>query len=66
MKLCTLLAFALFTGSLQAQVTFNRLLHADQEPQNWLMYGGNYSSHGHSLLTQVNPKNVKNLQLRWV
>jgi alcohol dehydrogenase (cytochrome c) len=66
MKLCAVLVFALITGSLQAQVTFHRLLHADQEPQNWLMYGGNYSSHGHSLLTQVNTENVKNLQLKWV
>ncbi len=26
--------------SLNAQVTFDRLLHADKEPQNWLTYGG--------------------------
>src|SRR5215472_7354798 len=33
-----LLAFALaaFSASLSAQVTFDRLLHADREPQNWL------------------------------
>jgi alcohol dehydrogenase (cytochrome c) len=66
MKFCALLAFGLLTGSLQAQVTFDQLLHANQEPQNWLMYGGNYSNHGHSLLTQLNPQNVKDLQLKWV
>ena len=54
------------TGSLQAQVTFNRLLHASQEPQNWLTYGGTYASDRYSLLTEINRKNVKNLQLKWV
>jgi alcohol dehydrogenase (cytochrome c) len=66
MKLCALLACALLTGSLQAQVTFNQMLHANQEPQNWLMYGGTYTSQRYSLLTQVNTENVKNLQLKWM
>ena len=66
MKLCALLACALLTGSLQAQVTFNEMLHANQEPQNWLMYGGTYTSQRYSLLTQVNTENVKNLQLKWI
>src|ERR1700743_1809831 len=50
----------------QAQVTFDRLLHADQEPQNWLTYSGSYASHRYSLLTQINRDNVKGLQLKWV
>ena len=66
MKLCVLLVFALLTGSLQAQVTFDRLLHASQEPQNWLTYGGTYANDRYSRLTQINQKNVKNLQLKWV
>ncbi len=66
MKLSVLLVFALLTGSLQAQVTFNDLLHANQEPQNWLMYSGTYASHRYSLLTQINRKNVKDLQLKWI
>ena len=28
-------------GSLGAQVTFDRILNADKEPQNWLTYSGN-------------------------
>ena len=31
--------------SLPAQVTFDRILHADREPQNWLTYSGTVSSH---------------------
>ncbi len=66
MKLIVLLVFALLAGPLNAQVTFNRLLHADQEPQNWLTYGGTYANDRYSLLTQINRKNVGNLQLKWV
>ena len=66
MRLCVMLAFALLTGSMQAQVSFNELLHANQQPQNWLTYGGTYSNDRYSLLTQVKTDNVKNLQLRWV
>ena len=66
MKFRLLLIFALLTGSLQAQVTYQRLLHADQEPQNWLTYSGGYASNRYSLLTQINRDNVKNLQMKWV
>ena len=30
--------------SLGAQVTYDRLLHSDKEPQNWLTYSGGYGS----------------------
>ena len=66
MKLLALLTLALCTGSLQAQVSSNELLHADQEPQNWLTYGGTYANQRYSLLKQVSTDNVKNLQLKWV
>jgi alcohol dehydrogenase (cytochrome c) len=48
------------------QVTFERLLRADREPQNWLSYSGTVFNQRHSLLTQVTPANVKNLELQWV
>jgi alcohol dehydrogenase (cytochrome c) len=60
-----LLAFAI-PFSLCAQVTPERLLHASDEPQNWLTYSGGYSSQRYSLLKQVDPGNVKNLELKWV
>jgi alcohol dehydrogenase (cytochrome c) len=51
---------------LQAQVTFDRILHAGQEPQNWLTYSGTVLSQRYSLLNQITPANVKNLELQWV
>jgi alcohol dehydrogenase (cytochrome c) len=61
-----LLPLVFLGGSLLAQVTYDRLLHADREPQNWLTYSGGYASHRYSALTQINRDNVKNLQLKWV
>ena len=49
-----------------AQVTPQRLTAASAEPQNWLTYSGNYSSHRFSPLDQITPANVKNLKLQWV
>ena len=46
-------------------VTYDRLLHADREPHNWLSYSGNYAGHRYSPLSQINRTNVKNLQLKW-
>jgi alcohol dehydrogenase (cytochrome c) len=51
---------------LPAQVTYDRILHADREPQNWLTYSGGYAGARYSLLTQLNRDNVKNLALKWV
>ncbi len=51
---------------LPAQVTADRILHADREPQNWLTYGGGYSSNRYSLLNLLTRENVGNLELKWV
>ena len=56
----------LVPGVVGAQVTFERLLNADQEPQNWLTYSGGYSSTRHSGLDQIAPANVDDLELKWV
>jgi alcohol dehydrogenase (cytochrome c) len=53
-------------GSLQAQVGFERLLRAAEEPQNWLSYSGAYSSWRYSPLEQITRANAKNLELQWV
>jgi glucose dehydrogenase len=61
------LALLLFAvSSVSAQVTYNRMLHASQEPQNWLTYSGSYTSQRYSLLTQIDRQNVGKLQLKWV
>src|SRR5215213_4964169 len=50
----------------QSQVTFDRILHADREPQNWLSYSGTPMNQRYSGLTQITPANVKDLQQQWV
>src|SRR5689334_12568310 len=47
-------------------VPFERILKANQEPQNWLTYGGSLMSQRHSALTQITPENAKELELKWV
>lgn len=61
-----LLLFIAIAGSAPAQVSFDRLLRAGQEPQNWLTYSGSYLSQRHSVLDQITTANVKNLALQWV
>src|ERR1700681_1592030 len=56
----------LIAGTLSAQVSFDRLVNAGKEPQNWLTYSGNLMSQRYSPLDQVTPQNVKNLELKWV
>jgi alcohol dehydrogenase (cytochrome c) len=47
-------------------VPFERILRANQEPQNWLTYSGNLNSQRHSALTQISPENARDLSLAWV
>jgi alcohol dehydrogenase (cytochrome c) len=62
--------FSLFmlagAGSLWAQVSWERLLNANREPQNWLTYSGTMQSQRYSTLSEIKPDNVKNLELKWV
>jgi alcohol dehydrogenase (cytochrome c) len=59
------LVLAAGTG-LAAQVSVGRLLRAADEPRNWLTYSGDYAGHRHSLLRQIDPSNVKNLEMKWI
>jgi len=65
-SLLLLFLVSLIPPSLRAQVSSERLLHADDEPQNWLTYSGSYASQRYSPLHQVDAANVKNLELKWV
>ena len=47
-------------------VSSDRLLNADSEPQNWLMYSGNYKAQRYSALTQLDRRNVEDLEIAWV
>ena len=46
-------------------VTWERLLNAADEPQNWLMYSGTLDSQRFSRLDQVHKANVSELELKW-
>jgi len=48
-----------------AQVPYDRIVHADKEPGNWLTYSGNYSGHRFSPLAQITPANVAGLRVKW-
>src|SRR4051812_49628329 len=41
------------------------LAKQQQDPKQWVMPLGNYSSQRYSTLDQINSKNVKNLQVAW-
>src|SRR5438552_12934215 len=62
-------AVALAVAALAAQYTMtvnkDRLLNAQNEPQNWLMMNGDYASTRYSRLTQINRENVKKMRLVW-
>ena len=65
MKSRLLILFSI-AAALPAQVTFDRLLHPEKEPQNWLSYSGGFQSQRHTALKEITPANVKNLELQWV
>ena len=70
MKLRTLLfllcSVALWNSRGEGQVSFDRIVAANDEPQNWLTYSGTNMSQRHSQLKQITPQNAKNLELQWV
>src|SRR6187397_3097856 len=64
--LAVTVVLAAATLQAQSQVTFDRILHGDREPQNWLSYSGTLMNQRYSGLTQITPANVKNLQQQWI
>ncbi len=69
-KVLCVLAFAAATLSLSAppasgQVTAERLLNSSKEPQNWLMYSGDYAGHRFSALDQIKVANAATLVPKW-
>ena len=63
---CTALALGLGAPATAADVTYERLLNAAKEPQNWLMRMGNYSNWNHSALSTINRDNVKDLKVKFM
>ncbi len=54
------------SGQIGAQVPYDRIVNATEEPENWLTYNGDYMSQRYSRLDQITPDNVTNLELKWI
>jgi len=61
---CVAVAACCANGS--AQVSYQRILEADKEPQSWLTYSGDYTGQRFSALDQINANNVERLRAEWV
>ena len=59
------LAAAMASSALGADVISDRLLNADKEPHNWLMNHRTYDAQRYSPLEKINKGNVKNLKLAY-
>ncbi|MDP6653169.1 MAG: PQQ-dependent dehydrogenase, methanol/ethanol family [Gammaproteobacteria bacterium] len=46
-------------------ITWERLVNAEQEPENWLMYSGTLDSQRYSTLDEINTSNVSQLEMKW-
>ena len=57
---------AAFSMSAAAQIPYERILQAENEPESWLTYNGSYLSQRYSRLEQIDRANVDELELRWL
>ena len=46
-------------------ITWERLLNAGDEPENWLMYSGTLDAQRYSQLDEINTSNVTEMELKW-
>jgi lanthanide-dependent methanol dehydrogenase len=56
---CVSMAIAGFAGANE------QLLQLQEDPNQWVMWGGNYAGQRYSELDQINRENVGNLQVAW-
>src|ERR1700719_3161987 len=59
----SLLVATALTPVRAGDMTFERALNVDKEPQNWLLHHGNFAGHRFSALKDINTDTVKNLKL---
>lgn len=59
------LGLSLAAVSAWGQVTAQRLLDSGKEPQNWLMYSGDYAGRRYSSLDQINASTASSLAPKW-
>src|ERR1700736_1823608 len=68
-RLAALASFGLAAMAMPAfaaDVTYERLLNAPNDPANWLMVHRDYNNSRHSPLTDVNLANAKDLKLKFL
>src|SRR5262249_61624734 len=61
-----IVAASITTGAASAcaaDMSFERALNADREPQNWLLHHQNYQGHRFSALKEIDTRTVANLRL---
>jgi hypothetical protein len=58
----SLLVATALTPVRAADMTNERLLNPQREPQNWILHHGNYQGHRLSALKEINAETVKNLK----
>jgi alcohol dehydrogenase (cytochrome c) len=63
--LLTATAMSVTAPGISAEVTADRLINADREPQNWLMNHRTYDAQRYSPLDKINKANVKDLKLAY-
>lgn len=61
-----LLAVVALCRAQSRDVTFDRLVHAQQDPAEWLTYWGDYHATRFRNLRQINDRNVARLRLEWL
>src|SRR5258707_7171827 len=59
----SLLMATALTPARAADMTNERALNPQREPQNWLLHHGNYQGHRFSQLKEINADTVKNLKV---
>jgi alcohol dehydrogenase (cytochrome c) len=65
--IAVLFTLSLWSNDLSsADVGVDRLLGAENEPQNWMIYSGTYNAWRYSSLSQINRSNVEQLVPKWV
>jgi alcohol dehydrogenase (cytochrome c) len=60
--IASLLVGTALTPARAADMTNDRALNPQREPQNWILHHGNYQGHRFSTLTEINTDTVKNLR----
>ena len=60
-----MLASAALAGNSGRDVTNDRLLNSEAEPENWIHHHGNYETHRYSPLSEVNRDTIGDLVVKW-